>query len=257
MGAARLSGTKPLADRVGLITGGGAGIGRATVLAAVEAGARVVVADLDEEGGAGTVELAGGEAHAVFVRTDVSSRDSAQAMVDATLEEFGRVDFAHNNAGIGPSPALLYEMDQSVYQRIIDINLTGVWNCLAAEIPVMLNAGSGSIVNTSSGLGFAAMPKHAAYIAAKAGVVGLTKAAAMEVGRSGVRVNAVCPGATLTPRIQEHVGDSRIETEEMNPMGRLGRPREIADAVVFLLSDGASYINGHSLPVEGGQLAQI
>jgi len=249
-----------LDGRVGLVTGGGSGIGQATVLAAVEAGARVLVADVDEKGGKETVRLAGGDEHAVFVETDVSERAAAQAMVEAALETFGRLDFAHNNAGIDPSVELIHEIGQDVYQRIIDINLTGVWNCLAAEIPVMLEAGGGAIVNTASGLAFAAMPGHAAYIASKAGIVGLTKAAAMETGRAGVRVNAVCPGAILTPMLQEFLErDPKIKevSEQINPMGRLGQPREIADAVVFLCSDGASYINGHSLPVEGGQLAQI
>lgn len=250
-------GLDSLRGRAGLVTGAASGIGRETALAFVRAGAKVMVADIDERGGAETVELAGAD-NAAFVKTDVTDPDQAKAMVDAVLGQFGRLDFAHNNAGVELSGPMVDEVPQDEWRRILDINLGGVWNCLRAELTPMLEQGKGSIVNTASGLGLVAIPGHSPYISAKSGVIGLTRAAAIDYGRRGIRVNVVCPGGILTP-FWEEVSAAEPEllaaTEAANPMGRLGRPSEIAQAVLWLCSDASSYVNGHPLVIDGGHLA--
>jgi len=242
--------------RVALVTGGGSGLGQAASRILAERGARIVVADVDEAGGAATVgqcEQAGSEA--VFVRTDVTSELDVQTAVGTAVERWGRLDAALNNAGTtGPTkPVADYTLEE--WNAVIALNLTGVFLCLKHEIPQMVSQGGGAIVNTSSGaglVGFAGLP---GYVASKHGVLGLTKAAALEYVTAGVRVNAVCPGSTRTPMLEGLMGgnpDIERAMEQSAPIGRLARPDEIAEAMVWLLSDAASFVVGHAFAVDGG-----
>jgi NAD(P)-dependent dehydrogenase (short-subunit alcohol dehydrogenase family) len=246
---------KPLAGRVGIITGGASGIGRAAVLAFLEAGAQVMIGDIDAEGGRETIELASSGA-VEFVKTDVADLADAERLVDQTLERFGALNFAFNNAGIDMLGApFLHELSDTDWRRVIDVNLSGAWNCVRAQISPMRKAGGGSIVITSSGLGLGAMPGHSAYIAAKSGVIGLAKSAAVEYGSDNIRVNCVCPGAINTPMflaLQEAEPGLAGTARDRNPMKRFGEPEEIAAAAVWLASDASSYVNGHALLVDGG-----
>jgi NAD(P)-dependent dehydrogenase (short-subunit alcohol dehydrogenase family) len=246
--------------KVALVTGGASGLGRASALALARAGVRLVVADVDEAGGKETVARindAAGEAH--FVRADVTIPEAVEAMVAATVERFGRLDCAVNNAGTtGPGGRTAdYSLDD--WNRTLALNLTGVFLCMKYEIPRMVEQGGGAIVNMSSGaglVGFAGLP---AYVASKHGVVGLTRAAALEYVKDGVRINAVCPGSTRTPMLEGFMaGDEQIERmmTASVPLGRLGRPEEIAEAVVWLCSDAASFVVGHAMAVDGGSVIQ-
>jgi NAD(P)-dependent dehydrogenase (short-subunit alcohol dehydrogenase family) len=245
-----------LEGRVGIVTGGASGIGRAAVLAFLEAGARVVIGDIDEKGAHETIDLADGNGSVVFVETDVSSRDQAERLASAAVEQFGQLNFAFNNAGIESlEPHLLHEVTEGDWRRVIDVNLTGVWNCMRAQVPRMREAGGGSIVITSSGLGLGAMPGHSAYVAAKSGVIGLAKSGAVEYGADNIRVNCVCPGAINTPMflaLQEAAPGMAEAARDRNPMKRFGEPEEIASAAVWLASDASSYVNGHALLIDGG-----
>lgn len=248
-----------LAGKAGIVTGAGSGIGRATVQALVAAGASVVAADLDEAGGRKTVELAQGSGTAAFVRADVADPASVAAMIEASLQLHGRLDFAHNNAGINRAGPLMADIADDQWNRLIAVNLTGVFNCLRAEIREMLRAGSGSIVNTASVLGLIGTPGQAAYIAAKHGVVGLTRAAAIEYASHGIRVNAVCPGGIDTPMFAEAADADptmRPAAEAAHALGRLGQPQEIADAVVWLVSDASAFVTGQPIAVDGGATAR-
>jgi NAD(P)-dependent dehydrogenase (short-subunit alcohol dehydrogenase family) len=247
-------------DRVALVTGGSAGIGRATALAFARKGARVVIADVLADQGEQVVkeiEAAGGDAF--FVATDVADASQVARMVEETVGRFGRLDCAFNNAGIEGTPAPTVECATENWDRTIAVNLTGVWRCMQAEIPHMLAAGRGAIVNNSSvaGLvGFAGIP---AYVASKHGVVGLTKTAALEYATQGIRVNAVCPGVIATEMITRFTHsdpDALAELTSTEPVGRLGTPDEIADAVVWLCSDEASFVTGQALAVDGGFVAR-
>jgi NAD(P)-dependent dehydrogenase (short-subunit alcohol dehydrogenase family) len=249
--------------KVAIVTGGSAGIGRATALAFAARGARVVVADVEEEGGRETVEMVerdGGEA--VFVATDVSSPDDVARMVATAKERFGRLDIAFNNAGIEGDLAPLVEYSLDTWNRIVGINLTGVWLCMKHEIPLMLETGGGSIVNNASILGTVGMATAGPYTATKHGVIGLTRVAALENAEKGIRVNAVCPGFIETPMVMErgvHAGENQEVYDDLvglHPVGRLGKSEEIADAVVWLCSDGASFMAGHPLIVDGGYVAR-
>jgi NAD(P)-dependent dehydrogenase (short-subunit alcohol dehydrogenase family) len=248
-----------LAGRAGLVTGAGSGIGRATALALVAAGADVLVVDVDEEGGAETVELADGPGRAAFFAADVVDPVQAGDFVAATLERFGRLDFAHNNAGVVFAGSPLHEVSDADWKRMIDVDLTGVFNCMRAEIPPMLAARSGSIVNTASGVGVVGLPGQGPYVAAKHGVIGLTRVAALDYARQGIRVNAVCPGSIETPLLEEAAAaDPKLRglIEAGHPVGRLGRSEEIADAVVWLVSDASSFVTGQPILVDGGYTAQ-
>ena len=247
------------AGRVALITGGGSGLGQAAARLLAGRGARVVVADINETGGAETVQQcihAGSEA--VFVRTDVTLEADVQGAVATAVDRWDRLDAAINNAGInGPTkPIADYTLDE--WNTVLSINLTGIFLGLKYEIPQMLAQGGGAIVNTSSGAGLRGFALLPAYVATKHAVLGLTKAAALAYVKEGVRVNAVCPGSTRTPLLEGFMGgDPAMEAAMANsaPIGRLARPEEIAEAMVWLLSDAASFMVGHALAVDGGAVA--
>lgn len=246
--------------KVALVTGSGSGIGRQSALAYAREGAKVVVSDVVVEGGEETVRLihdAGGQA--VFVQADVSQAADVEALISTTVETYGRLDCAHNNAGIAGKAQSTIDCTEENWARIIAINLTGVWLCMKAEIPRMLAQGKGAIVNTASDAGLIGVPRAGAYVASKHGVVGLTKTAALEYAKAGIRVNAVCPGPIDTPMLQS-VGQRHPRVVEKmaaaQPVGRLGQPEEIAEAAVWLCSDAASFVTGHPMPVDGGYMAQ-
>jgi NAD(P)-dependent dehydrogenase (short-subunit alcohol dehydrogenase family) len=247
-------------DRVALVTGAATGIGRAAALAFAHEGADVVVADIDDERGtkvAAEVEAVG--VHAIFVHADMSRPDEVDELVNRTVERFGRIDYAFNNAGIEGTPAPTDECTRENWDRTIATNLTGVFSCMHAEIPKMLAQGGGVIVNNASvaGLvGFAGIP---AYTASKHGVVGLTRNAALDYATRNIRVNAVCPGVIdteMVERFTHHDTEAMQELTKTEPIGRLGTPDEIADAVVWLCSDRASFVTGQAIAVDGGYVAQ-
>ncbi len=249
-----------LDGKVALITGAGSGIGRASALAFAREGAKVAVADIVVEGGEETVRMvkeAGGEAF--FIKVDVSDAADVEAMVNTVVDTYGRIDCAYNNAGIEGRLASTDEYPEDVFDKVIDINLTGVWLCMKYELPHMLKQGSGAIVNTASGAGLIGVAGMSAYVASKHGVVGLTKTAALEYAKSGIRVNAVCPGLIQTPMVeritadQPQLGEALVAAE---PVGRTGKPEEIAESVVWLSSDAASFVTGHAMSVDGGYVAQ-
>ncbi|HWE67042.1 MAG TPA: glucose 1-dehydrogenase [Acidimicrobiales bacterium] len=250
-----------LSGKTAIVTGAGSGIGRQSAQALACAGANVVVADLDAEAGkttAALIEAGGG--HASVVRTDVTDAADVEAMVAHAVATYGRLDLAHNNAGILGGSAVLTEVDDDDWRRVIEVNLTSVYLCLKHEIRAMLAAGGGgSIVNTASYSGLVGLPFASAYVASKHGVVGLTKAAAVEYGRKGIRVNAVCPGTVRTAMMEERIAENpKMEKAllDVSPMRRLAEAAEIGDAVVWLCSDAASFVNGHALPVDGGATIQ-
>ena len=249
-----------LDGKVALITGAGSGIGRASALVFAREGATVVVADVDAAGGAETVRLvesAGGRA--LFVKTDVSRASEVEALVQASVAAYGRLDYAHNNAGIeGMVLTPTADWTEEAWNRIININLKGVWLGMKYQIPRMLKQGGGAIVNTASIAGLVGS-RSAGYGASKHGIVGLTKTAALEYAKSGIRVNAVCPGVIRTPMVQRSL-DRMPELEErfvaVEPIGRIGRPEEVAEATVWLCSAAASFVTGHAMTVDGGYVAQ-
>ena len=247
-----------LDGKVALVTGGSSGIGRAAALAFAEEGARVVVAARRTTEGQQTVDMvkaAGGEA--LFVRTDVSVAEDVEAMVKEAVETYGRLDYAFNNAGILGAKQPIVECPQHVWDEVIAINLTGVWLCMKYEVRQMLTQGGGAIVNNSSTAGLVS-DSHAAYVASKHGVVGLTKAVAMEHAKQGIRVNAVCPGWVLTPMVNDGRYDDAIAAlvEREEPVGRIGMPEEVAKVAVWLCTDASSFITGVALPVDGGFVAR-
>jgi len=248
------------AGKVAFVTGGASGIGRAAALAFAGEGAGVAVADVSEQGSQETARLVrerGGKALAV--RCDVTRADEVSAALARTVEAFGRLDFAFNNAGIEPrKPAPTADYEEAEWERIIDVNLRGVFLCMKHQIPLMLKQGGGSIVNTSSGAGIKGFAGQAAYCAAKFGVVGLSKAAALDYAKSNVRVNVVCPGIIETPMMDRFSGgtpEGRDRVIAQEPVGRMGKPEEIAAAVVWLCSDAAAFVVGHAMVVDGGQTA--
>jgi len=237
-----------------MVTGAGAGIGRASAVAFARAGASVVVADVDEEGGRATEALISAMGAEVrFAPTDVSSADDVRRTVDATVGVFGRLDFAHNNAGVAAAQHDVADLPEEEWDRVQGVMLRGVYLCMKYELPHLLATG-GAIVNTASGAGLVGYPGQSPYVSSKHGVLGLTKSAALEYGHRGVRVNAVCPGTVLTPMVETATQQPGLEEQlvALHPIGRLGTPDEIANAVLWLCSDDASFVLGHALAVDGG-----
>ncbi len=247
-------------DRVALVTGASSGIGRAAALAIAARGARVVAADVNGEGGEQTVaqirKLGG---RAAFARADVSRASDVARLVGETARTHGRLDFAFNNAGVEGAMAPTVACTEENWDRTLAVNLKSVWLCMKEELGVMLAARRGAIVNCSSVAGLVGFPGLPAYVASKHGIVGLTKTAALECARDGVRVNAVCPGVVDTAmieRIESEHPESKAALGAGEPIGRMGRPEEIAAAVVWLLSDEASFLTGQAVAVDGGWVAQ-
>ncbi|WOK36359.1 glucose 1-dehydrogenase [Sphingomonas sp. C3-2] len=241
--------------KIALVTGAATGLGRATAHAFAKAGMRVVVTDIARAAGEETahaITAAGGEA--IFVPGDVSQGEDVDAIVRTTVAHFGSLDCAFNNAGIAPRGAPITEMSEESWDRTIGVNLKGVWLCLKHECEQMLRQGGGAIVNTASIMGVVSGPGLSAYSASKTGVVGLTRSVALDFAAKGIRVNAVCPGGIGGTAITD-ASENRQDMDQMRtltPMGRLGVPREIADTVVWLCSDQASFITGQALTVDGG-----
>lgn len=247
-------------EQVAVVTGAGSGIGRAAALAFAGGGARVVSSDISEHNGEQTARLIreqGGEA--IFVKADVSHASNVEQLVDATVKTYGRLDFAFNNAGMDGAMASTAECTEANWDRVVDLNLKGVWLCMKYELRQMLTQRHGVIVNCASVAGLVGMQQLPAYVASKHGVVGLTRAASLEYARSGIRVNAVCPGAIRTPLVDRVIRE-RPEMEAQltaaEPIGRLGTPEEVAAAVMWLCADAASFVTGQALAVDGGWVAQ-
>lgn len=252
-----------LRGKVALVTGAASGIGRATALAFSRAGAQVIVSDVDDRGGEETLAMmaAAGDA-GLFLRCDVSRGAEVAELVGHAAERYGRLDCAVNNAGVEGQRASIDEYEEADWRRVIEVNLTGVWLCMKYELQAMLRQGSGSIVNVASIFGAAGARRAPAYVASKHGVIGLTRAAALENAQRGIRVNAVCPGYVETPMLMDR-GLNIAENPHLladvvakQPIGRLGRPEEIAEVIVWLASDAASLVTGVALAADGGFLAQ-
>ncbi len=245
--------------KVALVTGGGGGIGRATALAFARAGARVAVVDVAAAAGLQTVqciEAAGGQA--VFIQANVAVAAEVEAMVATTVQAFGRLDCAFNNAGIEEEHMRLADCSEDTFDRIMAVNVKGVWLCLKYQLAQMLAQGGGSIVNTASVAGLVGAPKMAAYSGSKHAVMGLTKSAALEYGRKNIRVNAVCPGVIRTAMYERAVlADPKVgpSVAQLHPIGRIGEPEEVAAVVLWLCSDAASFVTGHAHTVDGGLTA--
>ncbi len=248
-----------LEGKVGLVTGGTSGIGRETAVLFAKAGVKVVVAGRREVEGEETIELvraAGGDG--LFVKTDVSKASEVEALIQKTVEKFGRLDVAFNNAGIEGVWVPIARQSEEDWDRTIDINLKGVWLCLKYEILQMVKqGGGGAIVNMASVTGMTGSAGAGAYCASKHGVIGLTKTAALETAKIGIRINAVCPAVIETPMEERLFGAPQVHKYILSchPIGRLGKPAEVAEAVVWMCSDSASFMTGQSLVLDGGFLA--
>lgn len=250
--------TGQFTGNVAIVTGGSSGIGRAAVLAFAREGANVVVADTNVQDGEETVRrFKDSGAEALFVPADVSQATAVEALVNTTIATYGRLDYAFNNAGINEEHGPLTDCTEAEWDRIISINLKGIWLSMKYEIPQMLKLGRGVIVNTASVVGLTGGRGFPAYVASKHGIIGLTKAAALDYGKQGIRVNAVCPGTIYTSMYERRVGNDPDTTARIIseiPLQRLGQPEDIAEAVIWLCSEGASFVTGHSLVVDGGDI---
>jgi NAD(P)-dependent dehydrogenase (short-subunit alcohol dehydrogenase family) len=248
---------KIFSDKVAIVTGGSFGIGQATALAFAKRGAKVAIVDwVEDQETLSQIQAIHGEA--IFIKCDVSEASQVQAMVEKVIQTFGRIDFAFNNAGIEGITAPIQDCTEANWDKTIGVNLKGVWLCMKYEIGYMLRQGKGVIVNCASVAGLIGFPGLPAYVASKHAVVGLTKTAALENAKSGLRVNAVCPGVIRTPmvdRVTGKVKEVEKQYESMEPVGRMGEPSEVAEAVVWLCSDAASFVTGHAMPVDGGWIA--
>ena len=249
------------AGKAALVTGAGSGIGRATAIAFAAEGADVVLADIDTAGNEETARLVAEHGGRVLaIRCDVTSSSDIRGVVEQTVREFGRLDVAFNNAGIEQPPAPLVDISEDDWTRLLDIDLRSAFLCMKYEIPAMIEHGGGSIVNTSSGAGVVGIRGQAAYVAAKHGLIGLTKSAALDYAAQGVRVNAICPGIIETPMMDRFSGgtpEGRARVIGQEPVGRMGRPEEIASAVLWLSSDLGAFATGHAMVIDGGQTAGI
>lgn len=246
-----------LDEKVAIVTGAGSGFGRAVALSMGRAGARVIAADVSRPAGEETLELvreAGAEA--AFVLTDVAIDADVKAMVQAALDTFGRLDMAFNNAGITIPSGPVAEADEADFDRLMGVNVKGVWLCMKHEIPALLQGGGGAIVNTSSTAGLTALPGGALYSATKHAVLGMTRGAALDYAQRGIRINAVNPSAADTPMVQRFIERTGRDPTAAIPMGRLATPGEVADAVLWLCSDRSSFVTGQPLVVDGGFTAQ-
>jgi NAD(P)-dependent dehydrogenase (short-subunit alcohol dehydrogenase family) len=249
---------RAMEGRTALVTGASSGIGRATALAFAEQGARVALADIDGDGGHETLRLIRERrGDAAFILADVTRAPQVEAMVDEVARIFGGLDCAFNNAGIVGTPSSTVECTEDNWDTVIAVDLKGVFLCMKYEIPSMVKRGRGAIVNMSSIAGLVGLRKNIAYVAGKHGVVGLTRAAALEYAEAGIRINAVCPGFVRTPILKlDTMPGMERRYVAAEPVGRLGRPEEIAAAVVWLCSDAASFVTGHALSVDGGLVAR-
>ena len=246
-------------DHMVLVTGGGSGIGRATAIAFAREGATVVVADISQKGGQKTIEIITAEGgKASFIKTDVSQESQVKALITQIIEKFGKLNCAFNNAGIETTPTPLTKLTEKYWDKILNVNLKGIWLCMKYEIPQMIKHGHGSIVNISSGAGLMGVVGMANYVASKHGVIGLTKTAALEWARRGIRINCICPGVVRTPLMTKYFElVPRLEKElaKVHAIGRIAEPEEIAAAALWLCSDAASFVVGHALVVDGGVVA--
>ncbi len=242
---------RKLEDKIAIITGSGSGIGRETALLFAKEGAKVVVADMNEKAGEETVAQIKKNGDGVFVKLDVSNREQTKQMVKATLEKYDRIDILINNAGI-IQDAFLSKMTEDQWDKVINVNLKGVFNCTQAVVEVMMNQGNGVIINTSSIVGLNGNVGQVNYAATKAGLIGMTKTLAKELGKKGIRVNAVAPGFIATP-MTSTVSEKILEMmKEKTPLRRLGEPKDIANAYLYLASEDANFVNGAVLCVDGG-----
>jgi NAD(P)-dependent dehydrogenase (short-subunit alcohol dehydrogenase family) len=248
------------AGKVALVTGGGSGIGRASALAFAKKGAKVVIADVAVEGGQDTMYMIkdiNGEA--IFIKTDISKALEVKTLIKKTIDTYGVLNFAFNNAGIEGKSSSTVACTEENWDRVMNINLKGVWLCMKYQIPYMREQGGGVIVNMSSIAGISScLQRFPAYVASKHAVIGLTKVAAAEYAKAGIRINALCPGFIHTPMSESKIQDTEVHEWINNqvPVGRLGTPEEIAEIAVWLCSDTASYITGHAMLVDGGLLVQ-
>ncbi len=249
-----------LSGKVALITGSGSGIGRATAILFAKEGAKVAVVDYVVEGGEKTVEMikkGGGEA--IFVKADVSKSADVQNAIAATVAKYGKLDVLYNNAGIEGALAPIADSTEENFDKVISINLRGVFLGMKYGIIQMLKQGGGVIISTASVAGLVGAPNMTAYSASKGGIVQLTKTAALEYATQNIRINCICPGAIWTPMLERFTGgneEARKQMEASEPVGRIGKPEEIAQAALFLASDDASFVTGVPLPVDGGIIAQ-
>ncbi len=244
------------AGKVAIVTGAGSGIGQASSLALAKEGARVVVTDVAAERGSQTLQMIKKMgADAIFVEADVSRSREVEALVRKAVDTYGRLDFAHNNAAIEGALASTVDCTEENWDRTIGVDLKGVWLCMKYEIPQMLKQGKGVIVNTASVAGLIGSPAAPAFCAAKAGVVNLSRAAALDYSKSGIRINCVCPGIIRTPMTERVIAaapEMKAALDALHPIGRIGEPEENAAAVVWLCSDVSSFVSGHPLVLDGG-----